>query len=132
MRPTERICGLVGVAFDRIAVVLSDERHDAFLYVVFCCTMADVRMNMENPYGGKWKVSSCDMAGVVGKNRVLSGFWECSTNLIVLLNVDDYNLAVLAMPLYGGGGGNLCPTHFSWLRNMDVPVDAKQSGVGVS
>ena len=27
---------------------------------------------------------------------------KCSTNLIVLLNVDDDNLAVLAMPLYGG------------------------------
>ena len=57
---------------------------------------------MENSNGGKWKVSSCDMAGVVGENRALSGFWKCSTRLIVLLNVDDDNLAVLAMLLYGG------------------------------
>ena len=57
---------------------------------------------MENSNSGKWQVSSCDMAGVVGENRVLSGFWKCSTDFIVLLNVDDDNLAVLAMPLYGG------------------------------
>ena len=29
---------------------------------------------MENSNGGKWKVSSCDMAGVVGENRILSDF----------------------------------------------------------
>ena len=98
----ERICGLVGIACDRIAAVLRNERHDTFLYVLFCCTMADVRMNMEHSNGGKWKISSGDMAGVVGENRILSGFWQCSTDLIVLLGVDDDNLAVLATPLNGG------------------------------
>ena len=66
--------------------------HDAF----FCSTMADVWMN-----GGKRKIGSCDAACVVGKSRILGGFRECSTDLVVLLNVDDDNLTVLAMPLNG-------------------------------
>ena len=57
---------------------------------------------MEHSNGDKRKISFGDMAGVVGENRILSGFWKCSTDLIVLLDVDDDNLAVLAMPLNGG------------------------------
>ena len=77
---------------------------------------------MEHSNGGKWKISSGDTAGVVGENRILSGFWKCSTDLIVLLDVDDDNLTVLAMPLNGG----------AWLQSLSntLPV-AVQQGLAI-
>ena len=62
----KRICGFVGIICNHITLVLRHERHDTFLYVFFCCTMADVWMDMEHSNGGKRKISSGNMAGVVG------------------------------------------------------------------
>ena len=62
----ERVRGFVGITCDHIALVYRNERHDTFLHVFSCFTVADVRMDMEYSDGGKWKISSGNMACVVG------------------------------------------------------------------
>ena len=94
--------------------------------------MADVRMNVKDWNGGKRKIGSCDVACVVGKSRILGGFWKRSTDLVVLLHVDDDNLTVLAVPLNGCARWQSLSNILLLLMNMDVPVDARQSDVGAS
>ena len=62
----ERVRGFVGITCGHIALVFRNERRDTFLHVFFCCNVADVRMDMEHSNGGKWKISSGNMACVVG------------------------------------------------------------------
>ena len=106
--------GFVGIACEQVTLILGDEWHDSFLEILSCCSVGNMRMDVEDSNGSKWKFSSCHMAiveilrggasvdfGTAPRSSLFCSIWMTTIS------------SFLPCPCTMVRGGNLVPTYFS-------------------